>query len=161
MPDHTNNSQVPDHSLAAVGPAGLGLLLRLVTQHWGLAVDAVLSAAGFDDIRAAHANVFPFVPAEGVRPSRLARLARVRKQTMMQTLEEMERGGYVERRPDPSDRRARLVFLTARGEEVRSLAVGASGEVARRWSDLTSPELVEDLTRSLALLLDRLGAGPP
>lgn len=135
-------------------------LLRPVTQHSGLDVDAAPSAAGLDDIRAAHANLFPLVPGEGIQPSRLARLARVRKRTRMQTREEMGRGGYVERRPDPSDRRARPVFLiTGRGEEVSSLAVQASGEVARRRSALTPQEQIEGLSRFPALLLGRLGTG--
>jgi DNA-binding MarR family transcriptional regulator len=148
---------VTDHSLGETGPPLLGLLLRLAGQHWGVDVDAALRAAGFGDIRAAHANVFPFVPPEGIQPSRLARLARVRKQTMMQTLEELERGGYIERRADPEDGRARLVFLTRRGDEVRALAVEASHQVTRRWSALTSPEQIQELTRSLAHLLARLG----
>ena len=71
----------------------LGLMLRLVSWHFGMEVDATLRAAGFDDIRAAHANIFPFVPPEGIQVSRLARLARVRKQTMLQTVEELERAG--------------------------------------------------------------------
>src|SRR5258707_2116392 len=97
----------------------LGLLLRLVTQHWGSDVDAALRAAGFVDIRAPHANVFPFVPAEGIQLSRLARLAQVRKQTMVQTVDALERAGYVERRPDPYDRRRRLVFVTPPGEALQ------------------------------------------
>jgi DNA-binding MarR family transcriptional regulator len=148
---------VPDHSPDGTAYPFLGLLLRLVTQHWGLAVDASLRASGFDDIRAAHANVFPFVPDEGIQLSRLARLAHVRKQTMMQTLEEMERGGYVERRPDPRDGRGRLVFLTGRGEAVRTVAVEACQRVEREWGTLTSSEQIRDLTLSLAVLLNRLG----
>src|SRR5919201_300709 len=112
----------------------LGLLLRLVYQQWGNDVDAHLRAAGFDDIRAPHANVFAFVPPEGMQVTRLARLARVRKQTMVQTVAQMERAGYVERRPDPGDRRGRLVFLTERGQAVRRLGVDAGRQVEEAWA---------------------------
>ena len=79
----------------------LGLLLRLLHQHWSQAIEAALDEAGFDDIRPPHANVFTFVPPEGIQVSELTRLAHVRKQTMAQAVEELERLGYVERRPDP------------------------------------------------------------
>src|SRR6266487_6212076 len=94
----------------------IGLLLRLLYQHYAQDIDAALTDAGFGDIRPPHSNVFPFVPAEGIQVSELAQLARVRKQTMAQAVVQLERAGYLERRPDPHDRRARLIFLTAKGQ---------------------------------------------
>ncbi|MDQ0470867.1 MarR family winged helix-turn-helix transcriptional regulator [Labrys wisconsinensis] len=134
----------------------LGLLLRLVHQQWTQAVDAALEAAGFGDIRPPHANVFTFVPAEGIQVSELTKLARVRKQTMTQAVEELEQLGYVERRPDPSDRRGRLVFLTDRGRAVRPIAVAAGRQVDERWSALTSPAEIDALRGALQSLLERL-----
>jgi DNA-binding MarR family transcriptional regulator len=139
----------------------LGLLLRLVHQHWAQDIDAALRAAGFDGIRPAHANVFPFVPAEGIQVSELAQLARVRKQTMAQAVEQLERLGYVERRPDPRDRRARLVFLTERGAAVRPVTHAAGARVEARWAELTSEREIESLRRSLQRLLERLGEETP
>jgi DNA-binding MarR family transcriptional regulator len=142
-------TRVPDHPQ-------LGLLLRLLHQHWTLAVDAALRDAGFGDIRPPHANVFTFVQPHGIQVSELTRLAHVRKQTMAQAVEELEQLGYVERRPDPSDRRARLVFLTPRGESVRPIAMAAGRRVAARWAELTSPQQIASLERSLQALLSRL-----
>jgi DNA-binding MarR family transcriptional regulator len=139
----------------------LALLLRLVHQYFANDIDGALRAAGFEGIRPAHANVFPFVPPEGIRVSDLARLARVRKQTTAQAVEELERLGYVERRPDPSDRRASLVFLTARGEAVRPVAVAAGRRVEERWAELTSPEEIEELRARLTRLLTTLAAETP
>jgi len=96
----------------------IGLLLRLVYQHYAQDIDAALREAGFDDIRPAAANVFPFVTPEGITVSELAELAQVRKQTMAQAVDQLERTGYVERRPNPNDRRSRLVCLTDRGKSV-------------------------------------------
>jgi DNA-binding MarR family transcriptional regulator len=136
--------------------SSLGLLLRLVHQSWVQSVDAALSEAGFTDIRPPHANVFTFTPPEGIQVSELTKLARVRKQTMAQAVEELEALGYVERRPDPRDKRARLVFLTPRGQGVRPVAMEAGRQVDRRWAELTSPEEIESLRLSLRALLDRL-----
>ena len=131
----------------------IGLLLRLVYQHYAQDIDAALRAAGFDDIRPSAANVFPFVPPEGITVSELAELAQVRKQTMAQAVDQLERTGYVERRPNPRDRRSRLVFLTARGASVPPVTHAAAARVEERWSALTSPDELEALRASLLRLL--------
>ena len=138
----------------------LGLLLRLLHQNWTQAIDAALEDAGFGDIRPPHANVFTFARPEGIQVSELTRLANVRKQTMAQAVEELERLGYVERRPDPNDRRARLVFLTARGEGVRPVAMAAGRRVHARWAELTSPKQLASLEHSLRSLLQALQNEP-
>jgi DNA-binding MarR family transcriptional regulator len=134
----------------------LGLLLRLSHQHWAQDIDAALSGAGFGGIRPHHASVFPFVPLEGIQVSALAKLARVRKQTMAEAVDQLERLGYVERRPDPHDRRARLVFLTERGRAVRPVTHAAGRQVEERWADLVGSEGIEHLRATLQLLLAEL-----
>jgi DNA-binding MarR family transcriptional regulator len=136
----------------------LGLLLRLLYQHHAQDVEEALREAGFGDLRPAHANVFPFVPPEGITVSELAGLARVRKQTMAQAVEELERLGYVERRPNPRDRRSRLVFLTGRGNSVKPVTHATAARVEERWAELTSPEELEALRASLLHLLTELRA---
>ncbi len=131
----------------------IGLLLRLVYQHYAQDIDAALRQAGFDDIRPAAANVFPFVPAEGITVSRLAELARVRKQSMAQAVDQLERTGYVERRPNPRDHRSRLVFLTERGAGVPPVTHAAALRVEERWVELISPAEFETLRATLLHLL--------
>lgn len=131
----------------------LGLLLRLAHQQWTLAVDTRLAEEGFDDIKPHYANIFTFVPPEGIQVSQLTELAHVRKQSMTQTVEELEKLGYVERRPDPSDKRGKLVFLTERGMKVSPIARAAGRLVDQRWAELTSPEEIEALRRALRSVL--------
>jgi len=131
----------------------IGLLLRLVYQHYAQDIDAALRQAGFDDIRPGAANVFPFVPAEGITVSRLAELARVRKQSMAQAVDQLERTGYVERRPNPRDHRSRLVFLTERGAGVPPVTHAAAQRVEERWAQLIGPAEFETLRDSLLHLL--------
>jgi DNA-binding MarR family transcriptional regulator len=137
----------------------IGLLLRLLYQHHSQDIDAALREAGFGDIRPAHSNVFPFVPPEGITVSGLAELARMRKQSMAEAVEQLERMGYVERRPNPQDRRSRLVFLTERGEAVRPVTHATAARVEERWAQLTSPAELEELRAMLLRLLTELRAG--
>jgi DNA-binding MarR family transcriptional regulator len=134
----------------------LGLLLRLAHQHWTQAVESALEAAGFGDVRPPHANVFTFARPSGISVSELTKLSSVRKQTMAQVVDEMERLGYVERRPDPNDGRARLVFLTSRGEAVRPVAMAASREVEAEWRELVGARTVESLRESLQIVVTQL-----
>ncbi|MBY3038679.1 winged helix-turn-helix transcriptional regulator [Rhizobium leguminosarum] len=136
--------------------SSLGLLLRLVHQHWTQAVEAALDDAGYADIRPPHANVFTFARPEGIQVSELTKLARVRKQTMTQAVEELERLGYIERRPDPNDRRGRLVFLTEKGQGVRPIAMAAGRRVDESWAALTSQQQMDDLRTALRRLLEQL-----
>jgi len=99
---------------------------------------------------------FPFVPQEGITVSRLADLARVRKQSMAQAVDQLERTGYVERRPNPRDHHSRLVFLTDRGASVPPVTHAAAARVEKHWTQLTSPKDFEALRGSLVRLLAEL-----
>jgi DNA-binding MarR family transcriptional regulator len=83
----------------------------------------------------------------------------MRKQSMAEAVEQLERMGYVARRPNPQDRRSRLVFLTRRGEAVRPVTHATAARVEERWSELTSPEELEELRAMLLRLLTELRAG--
>jgi DNA-binding MarR family transcriptional regulator len=134
----------------------IGLVLRLVYQHYSQDIERALRAAGFGDVRPAAGNVFPFVPPEGVTVSRLAELAQVRKQSMAQAVDQLEAAGYVERRPNPNDHRSRLVFLTERGASVPPVTHAAAERVEQHWAQLTGPDEFESLRSSLLRLLTAL-----
>ena len=136
----------------------IGLLLRLTYQHYAQEIDAALREAGFGDLRPAHANVFPFVTEEGISVSGLAEVAQVRKQTMAEAVDQLEALGYVERRPNPNDRRSRLVFLTERGAAVRPVTHRTAERVEEHWALLTSREELETLRADLLRLLTELRA---
>jgi DNA-binding MarR family transcriptional regulator len=150
----TSNAEpgFPDHPL-------IGLLLRLLYQQHSQAIGTALREAGFDDIRPSAANVFPFVSPDGITISELANLAGLRKQTMAQAVDQLERTGYVERRPNPRDRRSRLVFLTERGASVPPVTHAAAARVEQRWAELTSAADIEALRAQLMRLLAELRSG--
>jgi DNA-binding MarR family transcriptional regulator len=74
-----------------------------------------LAAAGYDDLHPRHGAVLAYLDEDGVRATELARLSGRHKQIIGRTIDELEERGYVERRPDPADRRAKLIFPTERG----------------------------------------------
>jgi len=77
-------------------------------------VDGVVGA-GFPQ-KPAHSAVFAQIDPAGLRLSQLARGANMTPQAMGELVDELESLGYVVRRPDPHDRRAKLIVLTQKGE---------------------------------------------
>ena len=136
----------------------LALLLRVIYQHHSQAIESALRAAGFDDIAPSAGNVFPFMRHEGITISELAELAGVRKQTMAQAVEQLERSGYVERRENPADRRSRLMFLTERGRTVTPITHAAAAAVEHRWASLIGADELERLRQELRNLLEQIRA---
>lgn len=112
----------------------IGILVRGPLQEIVSRVSEGLAEQGFDDIRPAHTAVFQHIKAEGSRLSDLAERAQLTKQSMGYLVDYLQDRGYVERRPDPTDRRATLVTLTERGwDEVRA-ALRIIAEIEEDWS---------------------------
>ncbi|NSZ15381.1 MarR family winged helix-turn-helix transcriptional regulator [Agrobacterium vitis] len=65
---------------------------------------------------------------QGLTQKQLLERVAVEQATMANTLSRMERDGLIERKPHPNDRRAQLVFLTAKGEGLRDQAISAACE---------------------------------
>jgi DNA-binding MarR family transcriptional regulator len=59
----------------------------------------------------------------------LAELAALDKTTMVVTVDELEKAGLAERRPSPTDRRARIVGVTPAGEKVVAKASKVVGGI--------------------------------
>jgi DNA-binding MarR family transcriptional regulator len=75
-----------------------------------------VNAAGHE-MRPAHSRVFGNIDAEGTRLTQLAERARMTPQAMGELVDDLVARGYLDRIPDPSDRRAKLIVLTDRGYE--------------------------------------------
>ena len=74
-----------------------------------------LAEQGHPDLRPQHGSVMAYLDVDGTRATDLARHSGQHKQVIGKLLDELEALGYVERRPDPTDRRAKLVVPTERG----------------------------------------------
>jgi DNA-binding MarR family transcriptional regulator len=137
----------------------IGILLRGPFQEVVRRVAAGLAEAGFDDVRPAHTAVFQHIKAEGSRLSELAERAQLTKQSMGYLVDYLEEHGYVERRADPTDRRAALIFLTERGwAEVRE-ALAIIARIEREWARRLGRRRMEELRELLTELDGGIAAG--
>jgi DNA-binding MarR family transcriptional regulator len=136
----------------------LGFLLRLPYEVLSAQVYGALAAAGFPDIRAAHSSVFRHIARSGSRVSDLAERANMTKQSMAYLVESLVEGGYVTIAPDPTDGRAKRVYLTARGHKVSQALVRLSRQVEAAFSERLPPGKMEVLRGLLSELADALEA---
>ncbi|MET0234103.1 MAG: helix-turn-helix domain-containing protein [Kibdelosporangium sp.] len=74
-----------------------------------------LAEKGFTGLHPKHGAVLAYLDPGGVRATELSKLSGQHKQVVGTLVDELEALGYVERRPDPADRRAKLVCPTERG----------------------------------------------
>ena len=134
------------------GRRHLGVLLR---TGWDGFLDELftrLAAEGFDDLRPAHSPVFQHLERGGTRIGVLAQRARMTNQSMGYLVDALESRGYVERRPDPDDRRAALVVITDRGREQIAAARRLIAEIERGWEERIGSERMKPLREGLEAL---------
>lgn len=146
------SSRLPD-TTARRSPENLAILLREPFRAMSEELIGRLAARGHPEVRYAHGSVFQYLDDAGTRVSVLAARAQVSKQAMAQLVAHLEAHGYVERVPDPGDRRARLVRTTSRGRAVFDIVRDFVAEVDERLL----ARLGEAKMRELRALLGELG----
>jgi DNA-binding MarR family transcriptional regulator len=110
--------------------------------------------AGFDDVTIAQSRLLMGLDEGGTRLSVLAERAQIAKQTATALVDKLERAGYVERVPDPSDGRARLVRLTPRATSALPVARAEEDRIEAEWRAHLGPELADQLRQALTQLRD-------
>ena len=112
--------------------------------------------------RAQWQALFHLARNEGCNQATLADLLEVEPITLARLVDRLEAGGLVERRPDPSDRRARLLFLGERAhpllEELRALGAETREIALAGISDDERTLLMTLLTKMRANLSGREAA---
>ncbi|MFI7010984.1 MarR family winged helix-turn-helix transcriptional regulator [Streptomyces sp. NPDC050145] len=106
-------------------------------------------ARGFEGVRPAHGFAFVRISAGDATVTDVAAHLGVTKQAASQLVDELERKGYVERRPHPRDARARLVVLTERGRACTRAADAAAADAVRPWVERLGERQSAALVRQL------------
>ena len=134
---------------AAEHPVPMVGLLEVATEALFAEFGRGLAEAGFPDIRPTHGCAFRFIGPEGLRLTDLAALADITKQSAGEIVTDLERTGYVERVPDPDDKRAKLIRLTSRGEEAQQVGFALLAEIEQRWAERYAADPVAALRSTL------------
>ncbi|MES2638959.1 MAG: MarR family transcriptional regulator [Myxococcota bacterium] len=118
---------------------------------------------GIPGLRAAHMGVLPHLDLSGTRATEIARRMGISKQAVGELLDEIEAFGVIERVPDPTDGRARIVRFTERGRAGLLVGLGVlagiEAELAARIGADTVARLKADLSVALPAIEAMAGEG--
>jgi DNA-binding MarR family transcriptional regulator len=133
----------------------LGFLLAKASQRWNELLQQAFAREGFPEVRASYGSVLlPLFEQDGLRMGEVAGRARLSKQTMTTMVRLAERDGLVERRPDPADRRATRVLLTARGRRFKPVAERVLAELDEIAREALGERTLSGTGRALAELAE-------
>jgi DNA-binding MarR family transcriptional regulator len=148
---------VPD----PVGPENflIGALLTIPTGELRRRVDAAIANEGFSDYRVTHQAVFQWLSPDGDRITDLAERVGMTRQSMSELVDYLVARGYLERMPDPSDRRAVLVRRTEKGWAINAIARRVVEETQEEWRRALGEKEFQTLLQLLRRLVVVIG-GP-
>jgi DNA-binding MarR family transcriptional regulator len=116
-------------------------------------------AAGFEDLGRAHVRMFRYPTPDGLRPSELADKLQITKQSVNDLLADMEARGYLVRVPDPSDGRARVIRLTAKGRQLERVVYDGARSAELAIAELLGPRRLAQLRRALDEVVSHISKG--
>jgi len=116
---------------------------------------------GWEDVRPAHLQVFGTIKADGSRLTDLAAGANMSQSSMVELIDDLQDKGYVERRRDPSDGRAKLVCVTDKGWATIRLGRQIILEIELDYGQRLGTDRFEQLCAALQDLLGELDPDLP
>ncbi len=131
----------------------VGWRLWCASQAWKEKFLAGMLASGHHWYAEARSSIIPFLDREGTRQGVLVQRMGLSKQAVQQLVDDLEDEGIIERRPDPEDRRGKVVIFTQKGLRAQSDANRVKREVEASFQAKLGKEdftRLDDLLRRLA-----------
>ena len=133
----------------AIRYTNVGRLMFNAARRFEEQIHAVVRRSGFPDVRLVHLTLTRNMDLEGTRLTVLADRAGITKQAMGELVDQCQTMGIVERRPDPTDRRARRIVFTARGRNLVQVLTKAIGEAEADMSATIGRRSVTSMVAAL------------
>jgi len=128
------------------------LLLR---AHRGFSEQALrkLRQRGHSRLSMVHMTLLPHLDVSGTQATMLAERAGITKQAAGRAIADLEREGYVQRLPDPTDQRASIIVFTDAGRQFLVDAYHVKKEIEREYTALLGAERMQQFRSMLRELL--------
>jgi DNA-binding MarR family transcriptional regulator len=130
-------------------------LLRTAYNALSAAIYRGVAQAGADDMRPAHGNAMEMLAIQdGLRLTDIAARAGMAPQSMGELVDDLAAKGYLERRDDPADRRAKRIFLTGKGHATAEASKVATRQIEEEVSRLLGARQYAQMRRNLAAIAE-------
>lgn len=134
----------------------VGQLLGRLQREFRRAILAPAADGGYGDIRDPHLQIFGNIRMGGVRLTEIAARAQLSLAATSELVNDLESLGYLYRRPDPSDGRAKLIDLTERGRSLMAAAGDVVAGIEERWAAAVGRQRFAQMCATMQQLLDEL-----
>ncbi|MGW5441199.1 MarR family winged helix-turn-helix transcriptional regulator [Nocardia asteroides] len=134
----------------------VGQLLVRLLREFRREMLAPAAESDFGDIREAHLQIFGAIRMGGVRLTELAARAQLSLAAASELVNDLETLGYLYRRPDPADGRAKLIDLTERGRALQLAAGDLVAGIEQRWAAAVGERGFAAMCATMQRLLDEL-----
>jgi DNA-binding MarR family transcriptional regulator len=129
-------------------------LLRAARRAYGAAIRAALADAGCDDMPRNGSYVIGAIARTGASLSQIIKGLGVSKQAAGQLVDTLVTRGYLDRSPDPDDRRRLTVTLTERGHAAATVIRSVIERVDADLAGRVGTEHVAHTRATLAALIE-------
>lgn len=133
----------------------LGDSLREAHRALVVHLEQAISRAGYNDVGAPHVSVLATVDSEGTRQVELAARGGRTKQATAELCATLTQRGYVELRPDPTDRRAKLYLTTAPGRKLLAACQDVVVSYESWLADVIGADGLDHFRSTLTAIIDR------
>jgi DNA-binding MarR family transcriptional regulator len=135
----------------------IGQLLGRLLRHFRTELFAAAATSEYSDVREPHLQIFGNIYG-GARLTELANRAQLSLAATSELVNDLQQLGYVERRPDPQDGRAKLIVPTRLGQSALAAAGDRVAEIEEHWAALIGRDTFAGACRAMQDLLDALDA---
>lgn len=129
------------------------LLVRLLSE-FRRELLAEAESHGYGDLRPAHLQITGNIGTKGIRLTALAARAQLSLAATSELVNELQKLGYLERRPDPADARAKLIFPTSRGLQLLREASAKVRDMEHLWGAYAGEQRFEEALQTLQTVLN-------
>ncbi|WP_224999810.1 MarR family winged helix-turn-helix transcriptional regulator [Cesiribacter sp. SM1] len=143
-----------DNTSTMGGYVNTGAYMRQLMDEYRSNLEEAMKSKGYQEISNSHGWIFHHTKEEGSRLTELAAVAKITKQSMGALIAQLEVAGYLEKKPDPTDKRASLLFLTAEGKKIRDLGRSINYEFEKTWEQKLGPQDYEKFRSYLKKLCE-------
>lgn len=131
-----------------------GAYLRMLWDELRYNMELQLKEKGYEDISPSHGWIFHYTQDAGSRITDLAAIARITKQSMSTLAAQLEEAGYVKKKPDPTDKRAWLLVLTAKGKKIKEAGQSINYNFEKKWEQKLGSSDYQEFRRLLIKLCE-------
>lgn len=152
----TTKNKLSQEELEHYRKHNVGQSLMEVARHFQKHAMAAFNQEGHTGLQVSHQAILTHLSLSGSRLTELAKRASMTKQAMGQLVDEVEKLGYVERVPDPTDKRAKLVKFTDKGCGLMRAGTKVGASIQQEYADIIGEKKMERLRELLDELYEKI-----